>query len=214
MGWFVLAIGALSVVADIEGTLQLGTRILGTPFSQIPDWLPWMLGGSGICYLTWLWYVDYKNEPLRQLLRLAAIQALQHFHIVSENIERVLGRSSLVGRLAQLALEDARGNVQRCLNELIAVIEKPSLSSRLSIRLGETRLVAFLNSYERAVYRLRDAGLASNFDFQSNGNFREWKRFDTELVSGVWRLISKSRYEHVRGGLENSIWKDGIREYL
>jgi hypothetical protein len=96
----------------------------------------------------------------------------------------------------------------------VAAFERPSLLSGLDVRDGQRRFVAFLNAYERGVSRLRDAGSAVGFDFSANGNFQAWKRFDSELLSSVRRLIIQTRFSSIRRGLENSIWKDGVRNYL
>ena len=104
--------------------------------------------------------------------------------------------------------------MQQLREESVQVLEKQSGLSQFRVREGQVRLLAFLNAYERAVYRLRDGGLAVNFDFEGNGNYREWKRLDTDLLSSVRDLVSQSRYSFIRGALNSSIWKDGVRHLI
>ncbi len=213
-GWLALILAVLSLAANIEGTISLGQRMLNTPVFHLPAWVPWSLGLIGIIYLARLWYAERIKEPLRQLLRSSAIKAAEHLDSLSNKVERVLDSRCPIGRLASLALADRRSTMQRLRGEVVQALENQRGFSGLGIGKIELRLVAFLNAYEHTVYRLRDGGQAVDFDFQSDGNYREWKRFDADLLSSVRHLISQSRYSVIRETLENSIWKDGVRHYL
>ena len=213
-GWLFLGLGVLGIVADVEGGIQFLQRTLTLPLPPILPWLPWLLAATGLGYLTRLGYAELINEPLRQVLHASAIPAASHRSTVSRAVEDLLARTGEIGRLARLALEDATTTVEQSQIKATDAFEKRGLLKRLRVRDSQRRLAAFLNSYERAVYRLRDGGLAVAFDFSTNGNFAEWKRFDTELLSTIRRHIYQSRYSHLRDALENSIWKDGVRRYL
>ena len=212
-GWCLIGLPALSVIADFEGSIQFAQRI-GIPGWHIPIFVPWSLAAVGVVYLARLWYAEQLNEPIRQILRGSAIQAVENLGVVSQAVGEILRAQSPIGRLASLALEDSLGTIENLKSTTIATFERPSLPSRLELRDGQRQFVAFLNAYERGIYRLRDAGLAVEFEFPANGNFREWKRLDSELLSSVRQLISQTRFSSVRQALENSIWKDGVRNHL
>lgn len=214
LGWFLIGLAALMrSIADLEGFIQFGQRI-GLPDWHPPIFLPWTLAATGVAYLARLWYAEQLNEPIRQILCGSAVPAVQHLGVVSGAVGQILRSGSPIGPLACLALEDSVGTIENLKSKTVATFDRRSLLSRLRVQDGQRRFVAFLNAYERAVYRLRDAGLAVEFEFSANGNFREWQRFDSELLSSVRQLISQSRFSSVRQALENSIWKDGVRNYL
>jgi hypothetical protein len=119
-----------------------------------------------------------------------------------------------VGHLARLALEDAVGSIENVMSMTVAALDRPSLLSRLGVREGQRRFVAFLNAYERGVSRVHDGGRAVEFEFAANGNYREWKRFDSELLQSVRHLISQTRFFFISDAVETNIWKDGVRHYL
>ncbi len=212
-GWSFIGLAALSHIADLEGFIQFTQRI-GLPAWHLPIFVPWALAAAGVAYLARLWYAEKLNEPIRQILRASAVPAVQHLGAVSGVVGEILRSRGPIGRLACLALEDSMGAIENLKSRTVAAFERPSLLSRLGVRDGQRRFVAFLNAYERGVYRLRDGGLAVEFEFSGNGNYREWKRFDSELLSSVRQLISRTRLSFVRQALENSIWKDGVRNYL
>lgn len=212
-GWSFIGLAVLSLIADLEGFIQFAQRI-GLPDWRLPIFVPWALAAAGVAYLAPLWYAERLNEPIRQILRASAVPAVQHLGIVSGAVGEILRSRSPIGRLACLALEDSIGAIENLKSMTLAAFEHPSLLSRLGVRDGQRRFVAFLNAYERGAYRFRDGGLAVEFEFSANGNFREWKRFDSELLSSVRQLISQTRFSFVRQALENSIWKDGVRNYL
>jgi hypothetical protein len=213
-GWLLAGPAAvLELIARLEGFIQFGQRI-GLPGWRPPSFLLWALAGLGVFYLALLWRAEQLNEPVRQILRASAVPAVQNLGVVAREVGQILRSRGPSGELAYLALEDSLGSIESLMSATVAAFEHPSLLSRLCIRDGQRRFVAFLNAYERGVYRLRDAGLAVKFDFSANGNFREWKRFDSELLSSVRGLISQTRFSSIRRGLENSIWKDGVRNYL
>ena len=164
-GWSLIA---LSLIASLEGSIQFAQRI-GLPDWSIPIFVPWALAAIGVTYLARLWYPEQLNEPIRQILRASAVPAVQHLGVVSGAVEEVLRSRSPIGRLACLALEDSVGTIENLKSATLAAL-RPSLLSRLEVRDSQRRFVAFLNAYERGVYRLRDAGLAVDFEFAANGN--------------------------------------------
>lgn len=197
LGWVLIGLAALSSIADLEGFIQFGQRV-GLPDWHLPIFLPWALAATGVAYLARLWYAEQLNEPIRQILRGSVVPAVQHLGVVSRAVGEILRSHSPIGGLACLALEDSVRTIENLESTTVVAFERPSLLSRLGVRGGQRRFVAFLNAYERGVYRLRDAGLAVEFEFSANGNFREWKRFDSELLSSVRQLISQSRFSSVR----------------
>ena len=78
LGWLVILISALGFLASIEGTIALGKRVIDGPIFPLPSWTIWGLCLTGIFYLSWLKYVELKNEKLLRIVRSNLIKANEH----------------------------------------------------------------------------------------------------------------------------------------
>ena len=142
------------------------------------------------------------------------MKAIEHLDSMLGLIGNKLRDQGDIGRLAKLSLEDANKAYSSPLVVLRNAVEGRGVRFKFIHKEVENNFISVLNEYEIAVYRLRDAGNCVNFNFHENGNYKEWKRFDTELLKEVKTLISHSSAQSIRKSLVNSIWKDGARNYF
>ena len=70
------------------------------------------------------------------------------------------------------SLEDTARKYSSSLRLLVQASKGENMRSKLSHRKIEKCFIDFLNEYEVAVYRLRDAGICVNFNFSENGNYK------------------------------------------
>ncbi|MGE3298127.1 MAG: hypothetical protein AB7I68_12360 [Porticoccaceae bacterium] len=214
-GWILFGLAAVAFLADLEATLQLIKRLTGAQLPRLGPRIPWLFLALGFLYLLRLWHAESRNEPLRQLLRLSALPAISHCLQLRRAAGELLAQQGPTGRIAQIGLEDGAQDIDRSRTQITKLLETPSLISRLRTTANQRAFVALLNTYERAVYRLRDAGIAADFDWTNHPNFAHWKRHDSDLIEGVRRLLHQSRYSRLGDTLENSgMWKEGLRTYL
>jgi len=64
--------------------------------------------------------------------------------------------------------------------------------------MGQRLLGEYVQAYQELIHPLRDAGMACNYDFAADGNYREWKLADEALIAKLNLLLAQSRYETLR----------------
>lgn len=74
-------------------------------------------------------------------------------------------------------------------------------------------LYDFYVDYQRQVVYLRDAGMACGFGWDQDGNFRLWKGFDSEWLSGLREIAARPDAEHLRRKVHGYMWVALERDY-
>ena len=133
-----------------------------------------------------------RNENIRNSIRESYEQHLKTSvsHLVSclRHVVEALRKSGAIGRIAATHLEECtmRGleSDRQRFESLLKKRDKWVRPTALPERLGE-----FLRNYHWAVITLADGAAAAGYSFDNDGNYREWKNYDSALWDDIRRLV-------------------------